>query len=305
MDYIKFKTADFWKNIQTEEDARNFLWQSRFEGLPFKCPHCGYVEYYQYRCRPEIRKCRKCLRQVRLRAGTIFENSKLSIMTWVRGLYSMMQGKRGISAVEVQKQIEVGSYFTAWGLLHKIREGLRQRDEIYKLKGVVELDGAQFGKRRKYEQITVLVAVESRDWIDERGRLKTKAGFAKVMMTRESARCAQKFVDRILEPEALINTDGNNSYTKLRRFDVDYQVVDGDPEILNRWLPWVHKFVSNAKTWILGTHHGVGRRNVGRYLSEYAYRFNRRHDPYSLFHRALTACALARPITLSTLHEVT
>jgi len=213
----------------------------------------------------------------------------------------MMQGKRGVSATEIRRQLGMRSYCTAWGLLHKIRYGLQQRDGLYKLKGVVELDGAQFGKRRKYEHTTVLVAIESRDWTDERGRFKSRAGFAKVLMTYESARCAQRFADEVLDCGTMINVDGNNSYTKLRNFDVDSQIVNGDPEILNRWLPWVHKFISNAKAWLIGTHHGVGHKNVGKYLAEYAYRFNRRHTPETLFHRALTACCLAKPVTLCAL----
>jgi hypothetical protein len=203
----------------------------------------------------------------------------------------MMQGKRGVSATELKRQLKIKSYCTARGLLHKIRIGLKQRDDAYKLRGIVELDGAQFGKRRGYEHTTVLVAIESKDWTDERGRFKYGAGFAKVLMTYESARCAQKFVDKVLESGTMINVDGNNSYTKLKHFEIDYQVVSGDPEILDRWLPWVHKFISNAKAWIIGTHHGVGHKNVGKYLAEYAYRFNRRHAPETLFHRALTVVA--------------
>lgn len=301
MKYKHLKVFGIFRGIQTEEDARKWIWQSKYGGKDFVCPHCGCERYYELETRPEVRKCAGCRRQIRIRAGTIFSNSKVSLITWICSIGMMMQGKRGVSAMEIKRQLDMRAYSTAWGLLHKIREGLRQRDDIYKLKGVVELDGAQFGKRREYEHTTVLVAVESRDWIDERGRFKSRAGFAKVMMTRESARCAQKFVDGVLESGTLINTDGNNSYTKLKNFDIDYQVVDGDPEVLDRWLPWVHKFISNAKSWVVGTHHGVGRKNIGRYLSEYAYRFNRRHDPDSLFHRALIACALASPITLSML----
>ena len=78
---------------------------------------------------------------------------------------------------------------------------------------------------------------------------------------------------------------------EIANVDHDYQVVGRDQAVIDRWLPWVHKFVSNAKAWILGTHHGVSTKYLGLYLAEYAYRFNRRHDPGTLFHRALTACA--------------
>ncbi|MCP3678987.1 MAG: transposase, partial [Gammaproteobacteria bacterium] len=72
-------------------------------------------------------------------------------------------------------------------------------------------------------------------------------------------------------------------------------------EILDDWLPWVHKFISNAKSWILGTHHGVDAKYLAQYLSEYTYRFNSRHDPDSLLFRALGACVHATPKTLGTL----
>ena len=70
---------------------------------------------------------------------------------------------------------------------------------------------------------------------------------------------------------------------------------------MNEWLPWVHKFISNAKAFLIGTHHGVEAKHLERYLAEYTYRFNRRHDPNGLFARAVTACSLATPITAQAL----
>ena len=57
----------------------------------------------------------------------------------------------------------------------KIREGLRQRDENYTLKGVIEVDGASFGKRAKENQVEVLVAVETKEWVEKRPK-KRKGG---------------------------------------------------------------------------------------------------------------------------------
>lgn len=301
MEYKVLKFHDNFTVIQNEEDARKWIWQSKYGGKDFVCPHCGCERYYSLKTRVEVRKCANCRRHIRVRVGTVFEHSKVSLLYWVRSISLMTQGKRGVSATELQGQLGIKSYSTVWGLLHKIREGLRQRDDEYKLKGIVELDGAQFGKRRGYDRTTVLVAIESRDWIDERGRFKSRAGFAKVLMTYESTRCAQKFVDQALESETMINVDGNNSYTNLKNFNVDFQIMNGDSEMLDHWLPWVHKFISNAKAWIIGTHHGVGYKNIGKYLAEYAYRFNRRHSPKTLFHRALTACCLAKPVPLGAL----
>ena len=76
-----------------------------------------------------------------------------------------------------------------------------------------------------------------------------------------------------------------------------------DKEILDHWLPWVHKFISNAKPWIGGTHHGVEVKYLIQYPAEYTFRFNRRHDPDPLFFRALGACVHAKPVTSQSLFE--
>ena len=193
------------------------------------------------------------------------------------------------------------SYDTAWTLLHKIREALRQRDETYILHNIIKLDGAVFGKRHTGNQTEVLVAVETKDWIDPKGRRKIKADFAKVLVAKEIKENAQKFVDKAIEKNSMVNTDASPSFTHLENVDVDYQVVGSSQEVLDHWFPWVHKFISNAKSWIAGTHHGVEEKYLSQYLAEYTFRFNRRHNPDSLFFRALRACVHAKPVTSQSL----
>lgn len=300
MNYQRMKSIKILKQIHTEEEARQWVWRCRFEGKDFFCPQCEGESYWQHHTKPEVRECDYCRKRLRLRAGTIFESSKHPLLTWIRAINLMMQGKRGISALELKRHLGISDH-SAWLLLQKIREGLRQRDENYTLKGVIEVDGASFGKGAKENQVEVLVAVETKEWVDEKGRKKEKAGFAKVKIAAETKREAQEFADQAIQKGAFLNSDGAPALRDLKGFDVDYQVMSNDPKALDHWLPWVHKFISNAKAWIIGTHHGVDAKYLGRYLSEYAYRFNRRHDLDSLFHRALTACAVAKPMTARSL----
>ena len=110
------------------------VWQSKYGGKDFVCPHCQHEEYYQYKT-AEIRKCRQCHSLVRLRVGTVLENSKSKVLTWVRAIFLVMDSKRGISAKELQGKLNI-SYQTVWSLLKKIRGCLQQKDEGYKLKGL-------------------------------------------------------------------------------------------------------------------------------------------------------------------------
>jgi hypothetical protein len=165
---------------------------------------------------------------------------------------------------------------------------------------VVELDGAYFASVATEEErgeAACLIAVESKDFVDEKGRPKQRAGFAKVSVTgSESKIFAQRFVDQAIKRRSQVNTDASNALGGLKYVRADHQVVSGDKATSDGWLPWVHRFIANAKTWLLGTHHAVRAKYLKNYLGEFTWRFNRRHDSNGLFHRALTACSSATPV---------
>lgn len=301
MQYLKLTTPEFFDKICSEEAARELFWRCKFEGKDFSCPRCTHEHFYQHNARPEIRQCRLCDKQVRLRAGTILEHTKLSVLVCVRAIFLVTQDPRGVSAMQLMRQLGMRSYDTAWRLLHRIREAMRQRDSRYILQGVIELDGANFGQLRDKDNKKVLVAVETKEWVDAKGRLKKAAGFAKVEISRESKIRAQEFANKHIAPGSFVNTDASRALGDIQGVETDHRVMKALPEHLDSWLKWVQVWVENAKAWLSGTFHGVKATYFERYLAEYNYRFNRRHDPNGLFHRALTASALATPVRASAL----
>ncbi len=85
-------------------------------------------------------------------AGTIFHKTRAPLTGWFWALYRMSQSKKGISALQLSKEIGV-SYPTAWLMQHKIRKAMADRDQGYQLAGLVEVDegtvgGAERGKKR-------------------------------------------------------------------------------------------------------------------------------------------------------------
>lgn len=292
MNYEEFPIINFFDKVTTEQDAIDLVWKYKSESS-YRCPKCGGSDYYQHSKRSEIRECKSCRHQHRLRVGTIFENSKMPMLTWVRAIYLMMMGKRGVSALELKRQLKIGSYKSALYMLHRIRHALLSRDEQYKLEGIIEMDGAAFGKRATDNQEKVIIAIESKEWVNEKGEEVSKAGFAKVFFGNETTENAQKFVSKDIRPNSEVHTDAARAY--LQGLDgVEVQAVPtyNDDTILQHWLPWVHRFISNAKSWIIGTHHGVNAKYFKLYLAEYTYRFNRRHDVKKYFSRALYSCIL-------------
>jgi hypothetical protein len=303
MKYQKMKCNKILSELNSEEKARAWIWLAKFDGKEFFCPTCSGEHFYQHKKNPEIRECKNCHLYVRLRVNTIFQYSKVPLLIWLKAICLMTQGKRGISALELQSELEVNSYGAIWNMLHKIREALRQRDETYKINNIIELDGGVFGRRQTGNQTEVLVAVETKEWTDKNGRKKSRAGFAKVLVASETKKEAQNFVDTAIDENATLHTDNSPSFAHLQNIDVEHKTVGTDKELLDSWLPWVHKFISNAKSWIVGTHHGVEAKYLGPYLSEYTFRFNRHHDPDSMFFRALGACVRAEPKTEAELHR--
>ena len=248
MKYERYSRKRFYAEVTSDEHARAILWRAKCGGSDFKCPDCSSCEFNQYRTRPEVRQCRRCGKQVRLRARTIMDQSKVGALAWTRAIFHMMEGRRGVSALELQEHLGISSKETVWMMLHKIREALSQRESKYKLSGVIELDGAKFGRKETGNQIEALVAVESCDYTTKSGKAKTRAGFIKIEVTPEKKASIQAFVDKSVETGTWANTDGAPEYRNIKGLEQDYRVVSGDAELIQAWLPTVHKAIGNART---------------------------------------------------------
>jgi hypothetical protein len=74
--------------------------------------------------------------------------TKLPLLTWFWAIYLVARDKRGRSALSLANELDI-NYRTSARLLRKIREAMKQRDAGYKLSGLVEMDDAYFGGRKK------------------------------------------------------------------------------------------------------------------------------------------------------------
>lgn len=133
----------------------------------FQCPRCcGATRGYMAARR--VHECAVCAYQCSVTAGTIFHKTRTPLSSWFWAIYRMSHDKKGISAVQLSKETGV-SYPTAWLMQHKIRKAMADRDQSYKLSGLVEVDegyvgGEEHGEARKgrgaKSKSVVAVAVE-------------------------------------------------------------------------------------------------------------------------------------------------
>jgi transposase-like protein len=223
--------------------------------------------------------------------------SHTSLIKWFWAIYMTAQDKRGISAMRLQKELEV-SYPTAWLMLQKIRKGMEDRESLYKLAGIVEVDESYFGgpskggkRGRGTDKTPVQVAVS----LDKQGHPL----YAKMeIMKNIKSETLVEFAQHNIEDGSTINSDAYSSYKKaFAKSKFPHNPMKFEPKENPDHLDWLHRIVGNAKAYILGTYHGLGAKHLQAYLSEFCFRLNRRTFGEKLFDRLLNACMSTTTIT--------
>ena len=130
--------AAFRERFGTEEACRETLFQMRWrDGLT--CPACGGRSFCELKTR-KLFQCNRCKKQVRLTAGTVFQDTKLPLTTWFAAIYHLTQGKGGISSIELGRRLGV-KQGTAWLMKQKLMRAMAAREAAKpKLEGRVEID---------------------------------------------------------------------------------------------------------------------------------------------------------------------
>ncbi len=285
---------EFTERFKTEEDCQAYFFKMKWPD-GFICPKCGNKEYSFIKFR-NLYQCKSCGHQASLTAGTIMHKSHTGLLSWFLAIFLFVNDKRGISASQLSKNIGI-SYYTAWLMLHKLRDAMAQRDRKYILGGKVEMDDSFFGapaeggkRGRGTDKTPVIVELE----LDGQGRPMYMK--AEVVETVDGETITE-IAKRTIAPEAEVYTDGLNSYEKLSREGYGHHAENFDPQENPDHLHWLHTIISNIKAFIGGTYHGLGKKHLQRYLDEFCYRFNRRKFESQLFNRLITACVEGLSIT--------
>jgi transposase-like protein len=247
----------------------------------------------------QVHECARCSYQCSVTAGTIFHKTRTPLASWFWAIYRMSHDKKGISAVQLAKEIGV-SYPTAWLMLHKIRKAMSDRDRGYRLSGLVEVDegyvgGEEHGEGRRGRgagtKSVVAVAVERRG--PAKSGQKPVPGFAALEVIPDAAtETLEKFLAGKVKPGSHILSDGWAGYRRLKQkgFEHTATAISKQEEPAHVLFPWVHIALSNLKRFLLGTHHKVERKHLANYVAEFNYRLNRRTMEPDLMIRLLRAC---------------
>lgn len=116
------------------------------------CPRCGNPGVKEHGTMEFHWLCNNCAAQTNYRfsvlVDTIFENTNKDLRQWFRVIHLMLTSKKGISALQVMRYMGFGSYKTAWGMCHKVRAALIDKN-FRKFMGIVEVDETYIGGKAK------------------------------------------------------------------------------------------------------------------------------------------------------------
>src|SRR4051795_6694075 len=239
--------AAFRERFGTEAACREALFAMRWrEGLT--CPACGGRGFCRLRTR-KVFQCNRCKRQLSLTAGTVFQDTKLPLVTWFAAIYHLAQGENGISSVELGRRLGV-KQATAWLMKHKLMRAMAEREAGKpRLEGRVEIDDAYLGGERTggkrgrgaAGKTPIVVAVETTpERRPRRLRLSVVKGFRKKEV--------EKLAKAAIEPGATVVSDGLSCWPAVEKAGCShFPIVTGSGKQAASWAPfkWVNTTLGN------------------------------------------------------------
>jgi transposase-like protein len=292
---------EFQRRFPDEQACRAYLFASRWPN-GFSCPACAGSEVGAEQ-RRHLWQCQSCGRQTSVTAGTVMHKTHLPLTLWFWAAYLVATHGPGISALQLQRQLGISRHEAAWTILHKLRRAMVAPERV-PLSGEVEVDEGFLGGRdtdlrggrQRGGKPLVGVAVEVRG--NGSGRLRLQ------LLPDASAGSLTSFVASSVAAGAIVHTDGWHGYDRLQAAGFDHRARKQRARYPDReWvLPRAHRALSNLKTWLQGTHHGVSPQHLHVYLDEFVFRHNRRRTPLAGFQTLLGLGAAHEPTTY---HQIT
>lgn len=278
------------KRFATEEAAREYFESIRWPTGP-ACPHCGNCDQGRIyaltpnsdaKIRPGLYKCAECRDTFTVTVGTVMEKSKIPLNKWLIAFYMMCASKTQISALQLQRQLEIGSYRSAWFMCHRIRFALQDVLPLEQLDGIIEADETYVGGRRRGRgrgyvgNKTPVVSL-----VERGGRVRSQ------VVERVTGEAVTTLLRTHVAASAELNTDESPIYSAVGKEFASHETVNHSADEYVRRDPEtgrvattnaVEGFFGNSKRSIDGTHHNISRKHAGLYFAELDHKYNTRKD---------------------------
>ena len=268
----------------TDEQCRIALEKLRWpDGV--KCPRCASDKISRNYKRNSL-ECEPCGYHFSVTAGTIFHDTHLPLTKWFAAIYLICESKKGISANQLKRTLGV-AYKTAWYLCHRIREAVKDADTSL-LRGIVEVDETYIGgKAKNMHKSDREQKIQGRGAVGKAmvlGAIQRGGGVRLTVEKRNDRTTLHKFIKAALNGDTeCIMTDAWPAYDGCADENTRHEKVDhhaGEYVRGECHTNSVENVWSLFKRSIVGSYHQISEKHLDRYLDEFEFRFNNRHNPY-------------------------
>ena len=195
--------------------------------------------------------------------GHHFDKTRTELRVWFAAIWYITSQRHGVSALGLQRVLGLGSYETAWTMLHRLRRAMVRPDREL-LHGEVKVDETYLaltdridpisavGRKSNITKVLVAIAVEM---------LKPK-GFGRIRVQRIDRGdhdSLMPFIKTSIRSGSLIHSDGSPAYRQLKENGYEHRqcVHLGAATPVHESMPGVHRVASLLQRWMMGTHHGA------------------------------------------------
>jgi transposase-like protein len=269
----------------TEDQAREILEKLRWpKGI--ECPHCKSQNVVRIngkadKVRDGLLRCKDCRKQFTVTVGTVMHRSHITLRQWVQAFFSMCSHKKGVSSLQLQRNLGLHSYRSAWHLTHRIRSAMREDPLASLLKGVVEVDETYIGgkprkggngepnKRGRGTKKTPVMAM-----VERKGNIVSKP------IENVTAKTLKSAIREAVDKESKIMTDEWGCYEGIgKEFKGGHETVNhGSGEYVRGDVSTntAESFFALLKRGVHGTFHHISKKHLPKYCNEFSFRWDNR-----------------------------
>lgn len=271
---------DLFKHFKDDNTCRTYLEELRWNG-DISCPHCGCVGAYKlgdnktYKCKDNI-----CRKKFTVTVGTIFENTKLPLNLWFGAIYLATAHKKGISSLQLSRDLGI-TQKTAWFMLHRIREMLRDKAPQM-LDTIVEVDETFIGGKNKNRHYDKKVENSQGRSVKDKtpvfGIMQRWGNITTRVVNDTKASSLKPVIADMVKEGTIVVSDEWTAYNGLHGTYKHVVINHNNGEYVRGAFHTntIEGFWSLFKRGIFGIYHQVSPKHLNRYCDEFTYRYNTR-----------------------------